>query len=107
MFFAIFSPLLLWAYTAAGGIARSEAVFWDALGWMHYKSGNFDRAIEHLNKAVALTPQAPLLRYHAGMAYFRKGDGEKARENLQKAIEADVHFHGIDTARGILVLLTD
>jgi hypothetical protein len=36
------------------------------------------------------------------MAYYKKGDKEKAKDALERALSLDSHFDGADEARGVL-----
>lgn len=55
-----------------------------------YEISNTNRAIEYLNKAITYS-KTPNADYYAalGDAYLKKGDGTKAAENYNKAIEAN------------------
>jgi Tfp pilus assembly protein PilF len=43
--------------------------------------------------------------YHLGMAYYKKGDLENARAELEKALQLDKDFSGADEAKRILAEL--
>ncbi len=61
------------------------------------RAGRYDAAIEALEEAVGINPEAPAF-YYLGYAYYMKGkknDGEnrtKAMENFDKAYELDPNF---------------
>lgn len=76
----------------------------DTLAWVHYRKENYDAAIPLLETALRMEP-APLLRYHLGMAYYRKGDREAARHHLSGAVEAGEDFPGKEEARQVLAQL--
>jgi tetratricopeptide (TPR) repeat protein len=73
--------------------------FLDTVGWVHYKSGEFDEAINALEKAVDGAPNQPLIRYHLGMAHFSKGDKQLAKSNLELAVNTDRNYKGKDEAK--------
>jgi tetratricopeptide (TPR) repeat protein len=57
----------------------------DTLGWVYYKRGLHDAAIEQFRKAIARADKA-VYRYHLGRALADKGEREAARRELQTAI---------------------
>lgn len=52
----------------------------------------WQKAIEHLNKALVIYPNYAQAYTNLGVAYARLGDSAKEREALQKAVSADDHF---------------
>ena len=80
----------------------NSPAYLDTFGWVQYKLGNNDDAITSLEKAVALAPKAPELRYHLGMAYAANNENEKAIEELQTAVDANRNFRGIEQAKRTL-----
>lgn len=80
----------------------THPAYLDTLGWVEYKAGNFDRAVEHLQKAMEAAPDANMLRYHLGMAYLAQGDSIEALHNLKQAVDSKENFRGIDQAREAL-----
>ncbi len=79
-----------------------NAAFLDTVGWVQYHQGDFDVAIQNLQKAVDAAPQAPELHYHLGMAYLGKGDTASARNYLKQAVNAKTEFRGLDKAKEAL-----
>jgi tetratricopeptide (TPR) repeat protein len=43
----------------------------DSLGWAYFQLGDFDRAVEYLERAAELTPDDPEILTHLGDAYWR------------------------------------
>jgi tetratricopeptide (TPR) repeat protein len=74
----------------------------DTVGWVHYKRNDTQNAVVALDEAVRAAPEDPVLRYHLGMALFKKGDTVAAREHLARAVNAKRTFSGIDEARATL-----
>lgn len=74
----------------------------DTIGWVQYKRGDFNNAVTSLEQAIQIAQDEPLLNYHLGMARFKKGETELARQNLKKSLEAKVEFNGINEARAVL-----
>ncbi|HYF21823.1 MAG TPA: tetratricopeptide repeat protein [Caulobacteraceae bacterium] len=55
----------------------------DSLGWAHYRIGEYEKAVEHLELAVELDPNDPALNDHLGDAYWMIG--RKAEAGFQWA----------------------
>ncbi|HYG65156.1 MAG TPA: tetratricopeptide repeat protein [Thermoanaerobaculia bacterium] len=55
-----------------------------ALGWVHYKRKEFDKAIDFLSKSSDLGPSSNTLT-HLGMALLASGEEEEARSVLARA----------------------
>ena len=79
--------------------------FIDTLGWIYFKSGQNDRALPLLQKAVDKAPDVAVFQYHLGMAYYKKGDMKTAKGYLKKAVDAKSKFPGIEEAKGTLAKL--
>jgi Tfp pilus assembly protein PilF len=80
----------------------------DTVGWVYHRSGDTDRAVSYLERAVAATTDIPPLNYHLGMAYLAAGNRVGARQELEKATRsADADFTGIEEAREALATLED
>ncbi len=77
-----------------------EAASLDTVGWVNYRAGNIAEAIEILEKAVSLAPNAAELHYHLGMAYAAEGGNlEKAKQHLKTAVESEQNYTGKDAAK--------
>ncbi|HET6890275.1 MAG TPA: tetratricopeptide repeat protein [Pyrinomonadaceae bacterium] len=122
---------LAWLYAVTGTGNLDEAVrlaqgvvqqnpqvagFVDTLGWVYYKKGLNDVAVQQLQKAVSLdeaaanrakVPPSPTYRYHLGMALKAKGDAEGAKREIGVALRlADkVPFPDAEEARKALATL--
>ena len=122
---------LAWLYAVTGTGNLDEAVrlaqgvvqqnpqvagFVDTLGWVYYKKGLNDIAVQQLQKAVSLdeaaatkakVPPSPTYRYHLGMALKAKGDAEGAKREIGVALRlADkVPFPDAEEARKALATL--
>ena len=73
----------------------------DTAGWVALKSGDTDKAITLLTKAVNAQPQVPIFQYHLGVAYQQKGNVADARIHLAKAAAAH-NFADAGKARALL-----
>lgn len=65
-----------------------------ALGWVHYKRKEFDKAIDFLSKSSDLGPSSNTLT-HLGMALLASGEEEQARSVLAQARTLGVRGEGL------------
>ncbi|MBF0560249.1 MAG: tetratricopeptide repeat protein, partial [Nitrospirae bacterium] len=70
----------------------------DTMGWISYRKGEINQAIEWLGKAQTGNAGNPIVNYHLGMAYYKAGNSGKAKEYLRTALAAKVVFPGKDEA---------
>ncbi|MFH0863117.1 MAG: AAA family ATPase [Candidatus Altiarchaeota archaeon] len=68
----------------------------------YYKIGEFDKAIEHYNKALELRPDLLETYFNRGLAYTRKGLYDKAMEDLNKVIELNPNLAEAFYTRGLV-----
>lgn len=68
----------------------------DSLGWVYYKRGEYDLALEWLSKAVKLVPDDPVILEHLGDVYLKMDSKEKALQYYQRSLQKN------STARGTL-----
>jgi tetratricopeptide (TPR) repeat protein len=59
---------------------RTDALV--GLGIAQYKEGQTDQAIDSLEKAVQIRPNEPSVRLYLALAYLKRGDTEKAEQQL-------------------------
>lgn len=76
----------------------------DTLGWVHYKRGSMDSAIESFNKALELQPDSASIRYRLGLALAKTGSDQQARAALEQAIGGE-SFPELNDARAELARL--
>lgn len=69
--------------------------FQDTYGWIAYRRGDLQDALDHLEPAAAGLPQDPLVQFHLGMTYVALERFEDALETLRQAVE----LAGPDDAR--------
>ena len=74
----------------------------DSLGWIHYRLGQYDKAVPLLEKAVALAPPTPLLQLHLGKALVKTGDRARGQTLIRQAIERQPDLPRLDEARALL-----
>jgi tetratricopeptide (TPR) repeat protein len=66
-------------------ISPRNAAYLDSYGWVFYRLGDYDKAVEYLKQAVELDSD-PVIFDHLGDAYAAKGKLERAREWWEKAL---------------------
>lgn len=69
-------------------ISPNDHYMIDSLGWVHYRKGNLDLALEHLQKAYAMNPD-PEIAAHLGEVLWQKGQQNEAKVIWEKALTAD------------------
>ncbi|WP_374765188.1 tetratricopeptide repeat protein [Yunchengibacter salinarum] len=67
--------------------ARPEDGFiLDSLGWVHFLTGDYEKAVVTLERAVKLEPGDPVLNEHLGDAYWKVGRRIEARFQWRHAL---------------------
>ena len=61
--------------------------FQDTYGWIQYRRGNYEEALEYLEPAAAGLAGDALVQYHLGMTYLALDRHEEARETLTRALQ--------------------
>jgi tetratricopeptide (TPR) repeat protein len=79
-----------------------EAVGLDTLGWAHYRLGDFPKAVQFLERALALESANPIIHFHLGMAYKAMNNAAGATQHLEKSLAAGDAFPGAREARAAL-----
>jgi len=75
----------------------NNGFYMDSLGWVYFRRGDADKAIEYIQKAIiAMDNDDAELRNHLGDAYLLKGDVEKALAQWRRAQRLDPKLEGID-----------
>lgn len=65
-----------------------NAAFLDTLGWIYYRLGRYQEALDQLKKANELIGEVdPVLKEHLGDTYLKLGDRYSALEQWEKALE--------------------
>ena len=59
----------------------------DSLGWVYYKKGLYEKAVEMLERAVKLVPNDPIILEHLGDAYLKINDSKKALEYYNRSLK--------------------
>ncbi len=58
----------------------------DSLGWVYYKKGEYEKALELLIKAATLVPDDPIILEHVGDAYLKTNNKDKALEYYRRSL---------------------
>jgi tetratricopeptide (TPR) repeat protein len=61
----------------------------DSLGWVLYRRGRYDSAVEKLERAVELKPEDPVINDHLGDAYWAVGRQREARFQWRASLVRD------------------
>jgi Flp pilus assembly protein TadD len=79
-----------------------EPTVQDTLGWVYFKMGEMNQALSLLEDALSNAPENPIFNYHVGMALYKSGRPDEAREKLAKAVESSDAFLGREEAEAVL-----
>ena len=71
-------------------------------GQAYYKRGLYDYAVSELTAAAEKLSDNAIVCYYLGMAYLKKGNSERARRELEKALSLGSSFNGAEEARKAL-----
>lgn len=61
----------------------------DSLGWVYYRLGRFEDAVEPMERAAALLPTDPIINDHLGDVYWMVGRRREARFQWERALSFD------------------
>ncbi|MCK5419879.1 MAG: tetratricopeptide repeat protein, partial [Desulfobacterales bacterium] len=59
----------------------------DSLGWVYYKKGEYEKALEYLQKAIGIVPDDPIMLEHLGDAYLKLNDKTNALKFYKKSLK--------------------
>lgn len=77
----------------------------DTMGWVHFKRGDYGRALPLLLESAKSLPNEPEVKYHLGMTHYMMGEAAAARVALQNALELKSDFPGAEEAKRRLAVL--
>ena len=86
-------------------LKKDEPAIQDTLGWIYCQMGDLDQAVDYLDKALSGRPEDAVFNYHMGMALYKSGRKDEAKEKLAKAVEKSGNFVGREEAERILKTL--
>jgi Flp pilus assembly protein TadD len=61
----------------------------DSMGWIFFKSQNYDMAAEYLEKAAEITPYDSVINDHLGDTYWKQGRHNEAIFQWKRALKYD------------------
>jgi tetratricopeptide (TPR) repeat protein len=110
---------LAWIYSEHGGnadealrlaqlakqIAPDDPHISDTLGWLLYKRGVYQQAINLLKESAVKLPDSAQVQFHLGMTYYKLGDKPAAGQALRRALELDAALADAAEARRVLSTL--
>ncbi len=83
-------------------IAPENGNISDTLGWILYKSGDFERAEEILRRAAAQAPDNPDIKYHLASVLLERGNESEADRLLRETLQAFPEFSSRSDAEALL-----
>lgn len=83
-------------------LAPENGMILDTYGWILYRQGKAQPALEALKRADRFLPGHPIVLYHLGAAYLATGNARAGREHLSRALAASADFAGADEVRRLL-----
>ncbi|MGB4107305.1 MAG: tetratricopeptide repeat protein [Alphaproteobacteria bacterium] len=69
----------------AAELRPEDGYITDSLGWVYYRTGNYNEAVPALEAAVELLPYDPVINDHLGDAYWQAGRKLEARFQWQRS----------------------
>lgn len=63
-----------------------NGAYLDSLGWVLYRRGSFESALDHLVQAVNVLPEDPVILEHLGMVLKASGRRQEALDMLRRAL---------------------
>lgn len=86
-----------------------QAGFYDTLGWVYHKKNLNSAAVEQFRKAISLSNNNPLYRYHLAVALAANGNKSEAKREVEQALRLanlpNQKFNKADDARQLLSTL--
>jgi len=74
-------------------IEPENGAYWDSLGWVHYKQGEYMQALEEIKKALKYEEDDPVIKEHLGEIYYKLGNKSQAlklwEELLKQGFEGE------------------
>lgn len=83
---------------------RRDVYTYDALSWAYFKAGMLGEAVEASSKAMAFGTEEPVFLYHAAMIARAKGDTDRARTLLGRALALNPAFDLAQAPQAVAVL---
>jgi Tfp pilus assembly protein PilF len=75
--------------TRALALAPGEGAYLDTIGWIHYKKGDYHKALYYLKKAAKVMPDDPVVNDHLGDTWDALKEPGKAQRYWQKSLNLE------------------
>ena len=79
--------------------SRKDIYGYDAAAWAEYRNGNYKKAREYMDLAMALGTRDARLYYHAGMIAYLLDQDQQALAYLEQALAINPHFSILDAVQ--------
>lgn len=86
--------------------APKNPVVQDTAGWVLFRNGKHEQALQLLRDARLRRPSIPTIRYHLAAVLAHGGRNEEARQELKAALDLAPQFEGSEEARKLLKSLS-
>ena len=67
----------------------------DTYGWIKYQMGDYQSAMESVNRAVILGSTSAVVHEHLGDIYYKLSEKDRAMEYWRKALQIDPDNEGL------------
>jgi len=67
-------------------LRQDDGYITDSLGWVFFRTGQYEAAVKQLERAVELRPQDSTINDHLGDAYWKVGRYHEARFQWKRAL---------------------
>jgi tetratricopeptide (TPR) repeat protein len=89
----------------SGFTTSDNGMLLDTVGWVRFKRGEYREALPTLERAAERAPDSNVIRFHLAMTQLQLGLRDRARSNLESALNGSDSFQGVDEARTALASL--
>jgi len=69
-------------------VAPGDHSIQDTMGWVYYRKGNYQTAVQHFKSAVDKDP-SPKHQFHLALSYLKAGQQNLGAQMLQSALQRD------------------
>jgi len=73
---------------SAMDVAPGDPSIQDTMGWVYYRKGNYQTAVQHFKSAVDKDP-SPKHQFHLALSYLKAGQQNLGAQMLQSALQRD------------------
>jgi putative PEP-CTERM system TPR-repeat lipoprotein len=84
----------------------NDGIVADTLGWLLVTQGKLNEGLQVMLKAVSLSPENPVIRFHLAQALVQAGDNVRACNELKILLESGKPFAQADEVRALLKRLS-